>query len=57
MIVTLLAMPRWLWILLLILFVLVVVLPYPEETGAWIGNAFQSIATFFQSLFYSVDSL
>jgi hypothetical protein len=50
-------MPRWLWILLLILFLLVVVIPYPQATGAWIGNAFEQITLFFQSLFYSVDAI
>jgi hypothetical protein len=50
-------MPRWLWALIIILIILVFIIPNPEGTGSWLGNAINSIVIFFQSLGNSVSSL
>jgi hypothetical protein len=57
MIVTLLAMPRWLWALIIILIILVFIVPNPVETGEFLGNAFDALIAFFKAIADSVNSL
>ncbi len=57
MIVTLLAMPRWLWALIIILIILVFIIPNPEGTGTFLGDAVDSLIAFFRSFANSINAL
>jgi hypothetical protein len=43
-------MPRWVWGLIIILVILVWIVPNPAGAGASVGNAIDSMITFFRSL-------
>jgi hypothetical protein len=43
-------MPRWVWGLIIILILLIWVIPNPASAGAQVGNAFEAMVIFFQSL-------
>jgi len=48
-------MPRWLWTLLILILIFVFIIPNPAQTGAFIGNAINSMVVFFRSIAASVD--
>jgi hypothetical protein len=50
-------MPRWVVALIIILVIVVFVLPNPGGTGAFLGNAVDSLVTFFRAIGNSVDSV
>jgi hypothetical protein len=50
-------MPRWLWALIIILIILVFIIPNPVGTGNFLGNAVDSLVTFFRSVGNSVSSV
>jgi len=50
-------MPRWVVALIVILIIVVFILPNPTGTGTFIGNAVDSIVTFFRSIGNSVNSV
>jgi hypothetical protein len=54
---TLCPMPRWVVALIVILIIVVFILPNPTGTGTFIGNAVDSIVTFFRSIGNSVNSV
>jgi hypothetical protein len=54
MIVTLLAMPRWLWALIIILIILVFIVPDPEGAGEFLGEAIDALIAFFKAIADSV---
>jgi hypothetical protein len=47
-------MPRWLSTLLLLILIFVFIIPNPTQTGAFIGNAIDSMIVFFRSMAASV---
>ena len=47
-------MPRWLSTLLLLILLFVFIIPNPAQTGAFIGNAIDSMIVFFRSMAASV---
>ena len=57
MIVTLSAMPRWLWALIIILIILVFIVPNPVGAGEFLGDVFDSLIAFFKAIASSVTSL
>ena len=57
MIVTLSAMPRWLWALIIILIILVFIGPNPVGAGEFLGDVFDSLIAFFKAIASSVTSL
>jgi hypothetical protein len=42
-------MPRWVWGLIILLIIIVFILPDPSGAGATVGNAIDSVITFFRS--------
>ena len=48
-------MPRWLWTLIIILIILVFIIPNPTGTGSFLGNAVDSLVTFFRSFGNSIN--
>jgi hypothetical protein len=48
-------MPRWLWALIIILIILVFIVPNPTGTGSFLGNAVDSLVTFFRSFGNSIN--
>jgi hypothetical protein len=50
-------MPRWLVALIVILIIVIFVLPNPSGTGAFLGNAVDSIVVFFRAIGNSVNSV
>jgi hypothetical protein len=54
---TLTPMPRWVWALIIILIIIVFIIPNPEGTGNFLGNAVDSLVTFFRSIGDAVDSV
>ena len=54
MIVTLLAMPRWLWALIIILIILVFIVPDPVGAGEFLGEAIDALIAFFKAIADSV---
>lgn len=50
-------MPRWLVALIVILIIVIFVLPNPTGTGAFLGNAVDSIVVFFRAIGNSVNSV
>jgi hypothetical protein len=48
-------MPRWLRTLLILILIFVFIIPNPAQTGAFIGNAINSMIVFFRSIAASVD--
>jgi hypothetical protein len=47
-------MPRWLRTLLILILIFVFIIPNPAQTGAFIGNAINSLIVFFRSIAASV---
>ena len=47
-------MPRWVVALIIILVIIVFILPNPAGTGAYLGNAIDSLVVFFRSIGDSV---
>jgi hypothetical protein len=47
-------MPRWLSTLLLLILIFGFIIPNPTQTGAFIGNAIDSMIVFFRSMAASV---
>jgi len=43
-------MPRWVVALIVILIIIVFIIPNPAGTGAYIGNAIDSLVVFFQNI-------
>ncbi len=54
---TLVPMPRWLVALIVILIIVIFILPNPQGTGTFLGNAVDSLVTFFRSIGNSVNSV
>ena len=54
---TLVPMPRWVVALIIILIIVVFVLPNPTGTGSFLGNAVDSLVTFFRAIGNSVNSV
>ncbi len=54
---TLGTMPRWLVALIIILIIVIFILPNPQGTGTFLGNAVDSIVVFFRSIGNSVNSV
>ena len=50
-------MPRWLVALIVILIIVIFVLPNPQGTGSFLGNAVDSLVTFFRSIGDSVNTV
>jgi hypothetical protein len=50
-------MPRWVVALIVILIIIVFILPNPTGTGTFLGNAVDSIVTFFRAIGNSVNSV
>ena len=50
-------MPRWLVALIIILIIVIFILPNPQGTGTFLGNAVDSIVVFFRSIGNSVNSV
>jgi hypothetical protein len=50
-------MPRWLVALIIIGIIIVFILPNPAATGAYLGNAIDSIVIFFRSIGQSVNAV
>jgi hypothetical protein len=48
-------MPRWVVALIIILIIVVFILPNPAGTGAFLGNAVDSIVVFFRSIGSNVN--
>lgn len=56
-VVTLEAMPKWAVALIIILILVVFILPNPGGTGAFLGNAVDSLVTFFRAIGNSVNTV
>lgn len=54
---TLFTMPRWVVALIVILIIVVFILPNPTGTGTFLGNAVDSLVTFFRAIGNSVNSV
>lgn len=50
-------MPRWVVALVVILIILIFILPNPQGTGTFLGNAVDSLVVFFRSIGDSVNSV
>lgn len=50
-------MPRWVVALIVILVIIVFIMPNPSGSGAFVGNAIDSIITFFRSIGGQVDAV
>jgi hypothetical protein len=50
-------MPRWVVALIIILILVVFILPNPAGSGAFLGNAVDSLVTFFRSIGDSVNTV
>ena len=50
-------MPRWVVALIVILIIVVFILPNPTGTGTFLGNAVDSLVTFFRAIGNSVNSV
>jgi hypothetical protein len=48
-------MPKWVWALIVILVIVVFIVPNPAGAGASLGNAIDSMVTFFRSAAASVN--
>ena len=48
-------MPRWVVALIIILIIVVFILPNPAGTGTFLGDAVNSLVTFFRSIGNSVS--
>jgi hypothetical protein len=43
-------MPRWLWWSIILIVIFAFILPDPAGAGATVGNAIESLITFFQTM-------
>jgi hypothetical protein len=50
-------MPRWVVALIVILIIIVFILPNPDGTGTYIGNAIDALVVFFRSIGQSVNAV